>query len=1058
MHVVCPHCRGAVELTGPTLPPDVLCPGCGSGFRLAEGSTGPWTMPDGRRVLGRFELLEPVGAGAFGTVFKAHDRELDRLVAVKLPRAGSLAGPEHLDRFLREARSAARLRHPSIVPVHEVGQADGLPFLVSEFVRGMTLADFLSGRRPGPRDAARLAAALADALQYAHEQGVVHRDVKPSNVMLDEQGAPHLTDFGLARRDAGEVTVTLEGQVLGTPAYMSPEQASGQGHRVDGRTDVYSLGAVLYQLLTGEPPFRGNTRMLLHQVLHDEPRPPRSLNDHVPRDLETVCLKCLQKDPRRHYASARALADDLHAFLDGRPVQARPTGRLERLWRRCRRNPAVAGLSAALLLSLALGFAGVVWKWRDAERALTEADRQRRLAEGHLQDARDQRAKAEENFREARGAVDEYFTAVSENRLLKGPQPGLQPLRKELLQKALAYYQRFAEGRRDDPALHAVLAGTYRRMGRITEEIGSPKEARGLLQKAIDLDEAQLRKRPNDPVVRRGLAEAHRWLADVEHRTSRTAESLRNYERALALYADLLKESPGSRDLKLEQSRTYNGLGLLLAVLHRPDEALRAYERGLALAQEAARGKPGDVELRRGTAAIYHNMGTVYEDLLQRHDEALRWFRKALAIDGQLVRENPADLIAQRHLANHHHSIAVAHSEKGEFDESLAAAERALAIYSHLARDNPAVSQFRSDVADTYRAIGRLHRLRDEPAKALGALHKALELQEKVARDHPEEFEYRRVLGLTCNSAGVFHVTAGRYEAALGLFRGAVAVQEKLVRDHPDSVRFLRHLAIFHTNVGRALIALGRHAEAEQSLRRSGTISAQIVRDRKADAESTQNGDEVKRLLDVAKEERARCARRLGEIEGAIDQERRQSGADPKGTAPRLRLARLHGARALLQRRLGKLPEALASSRAAVGLLEKAVKAEPTDDALRRELGEACEALGRLEADAGQPAAALRTLRQALSVLPKRPDGDAKEDYREACLWGACGLLVGADKKTLSAEERAEQLRCAARASAALRRAVTAGYRDAARVRGDPDLALLREREDFQTLLSEMER
>src|SRR5437868_7324933 len=238
MHILCPHCRNPIEVVDVKARGEIACPSCGSSFHLDSQSTAGWQRGAGQK-LGKYELLDTVGHGAFGTVYKARDPELDRVVAVKVPRAGNLAGPHELDRFLREARSVAQLRHPSIVAVHEVGQYDGLPYLVSDFVQGVTLADLLSARRPGFREAAELVAAVADALQYAHEQGVVHRDVKPSNIMIDEAGRPHLMDFGMAKRDAGDVTLTLDGQVLGTPAYMSPEQAGGEGHRVDGRSDLY---------------------------------------------------------------------------------------------------------------------------------------------------------------------------------------------------------------------------------------------------------------------------------------------------------------------------------------------------------------------------------------------------------------------------------------------------------------------------------------------------------------------------------------------------------------------------------------------------------------------------------------------------------------------------------------------------------------------------------------------------------------------------------------------------------------------------------------------------
>jgi serine/threonine protein kinase len=340
--------RRAADDEAPAEPP---VPG-----ELLAAARSSCRAPHGPRRIGKFELLEELGLGAFGQVFRARDTELGRTVAIKLLRAGRLASREDLDRFMREARSAARLQHPGLVALFETGETDeGMVYLVEEFVQGETLTARLKAGRLGFRQAAELTAAVADALDYAHRHGVIHRDVKPSNIQLDAEGRPHLMDFGLAKQETDESSMTLDGQVLGTPAYVSPEQARGESRRVDGRTDVYSLGVVLYELLTGERPFRGNRQMLLLQVLHDEPRPPRQLNHKAPRDLETICLKAMSKAPARRYATAQELADDLRRYLRGESIRARPVGRLGRLGRWCRNNPVAAGLLLAVSLSSAFG-------------------------------------------------------------------------------------------------------------------------------------------------------------------------------------------------------------------------------------------------------------------------------------------------------------------------------------------------------------------------------------------------------------------------------------------------------------------------------------------------------------------------------------------------------------------------------------------------------------------------------------------------------------------------------------------------------------------------------
>jgi hypothetical protein len=330
------------------------------------GNTGAAAGPapaTAGRSLGDYELIEVVGRGGMGVVYKATQKGLKRTVALKMILAGEHAGPEELSRFQREAEAVARLRHANVVQIHEVGECDGRPFLSLEFLEGGSLQKKLDGTPLAQREAAGLVGALARAMDAAHRAGVVHRDLKPANVLLAADGTPKITDFGLAKRLDEAAGQTQSGAILGTPSYMAPEQAEGKVHEVGPAADVYALGAILYECLTGRPPFKGATPLdTMALVVGEEPVPPRLLNPKAGRDLETVCLKCLEKDPQRRYASAGELADDLGRVLAGRPILARPVGPVERLWRWCRRHPGsataagVAVLALLVVLGVVLGF------------------------------------------------------------------------------------------------------------------------------------------------------------------------------------------------------------------------------------------------------------------------------------------------------------------------------------------------------------------------------------------------------------------------------------------------------------------------------------------------------------------------------------------------------------------------------------------------------------------------------------------------------------------------------------------------------------------------------
>jgi TolB-like protein/tRNA A-37 threonylcarbamoyl transferase component Bud32 len=364
-------CTGCVLEAALGMGPDAVAgdadPGCANKPSPLDENAAPKNKKSARAAellgeLGDYELLEEIGRGGQGVVFRARQKSLNRIIALKVIRLGQWASKVHLKRFRLEAEAAARLEHPGIVPIHEVGERDGSCYFSMKFIEGGQLDEVVRRTPMSIRQAADLIAKVARTVHYAHGHGILHRDIKPGNILLDAKGEPHLTDFGLARLVESESSVTQTLDVLGTPSYMAPEQAVGNNAAVSSATDVYGLGAVLYQLLTGQPPFAGGTTYETIKLLEDtEPRPPRLLNPKIDRDLSTICLKCLEKDPKRRYSSALALAEDLERWLKHEPIAARRVGPLVRGKKWVRRNPSMAFM-AAMLLALAVPLGVMVWK------------------------------------------------------------------------------------------------------------------------------------------------------------------------------------------------------------------------------------------------------------------------------------------------------------------------------------------------------------------------------------------------------------------------------------------------------------------------------------------------------------------------------------------------------------------------------------------------------------------------------------------------------------------------------------------------------------------------
>ena len=423
-------------------------------------------------AIGRYKLMKRIGEGAFGFVYRSFDPRLKREVAIKVPRSRQFLTPEETERFLRESRNAAHLNHPGIVKVYDTGFQNGVPFLVSELVEGIPLSKW-SDEKEVPFDvSAKLVKRIAEAIHHAHQAGVIHRDLKPANIMICQQSnelQPLVMDFGLARQHQTDTTVTLEGQMVGTPAFVSPEQAKGDLTQVGPKSDIYSLGVVLFQLVSGELPFRGNIQMLIQQVIHDDPPSPSRFRNRIPRDLETICLKAIHREPEGRYASALELSEDLNRWLEGMPIKARRVGAAGKLVRWIRRRPAVASLLLALILSVSAGFTGIMWQWREAEVARIDSESARLASEADLKDALE--------------SVDKVLGHLGSDTLADIPQA--KQLRADVLKDALSFFQRFRQRNPDDPRVAMQVGKAHFQVARIQTALGQYDEADSAYRAAI---------------------------------------------------------------------------------------------------------------------------------------------------------------------------------------------------------------------------------------------------------------------------------------------------------------------------------------------------------------------------------------------------------------------------------------------------------------------------------------------------------------------------------------------------------------------------------------------
>jgi tetratricopeptide (TPR) repeat protein len=719
--------------------------------------------------------------------------------------AGQLASAEDVLRFYTEAEAAAQLDHPGIVRIYEVGQRDGQHFFSMSYVAGGSLAASVKDGPLPPREAAALVRMVAEAVAYAHGRGIIHRDLKPANILLDEGGRPQVTDFGLAKRLEADNQLTSTGQVMGTPSYMPPEQAQGRVQEVGPASDVYALGAVLYSLLTGRPPFQAASVVdTLRQVLEQEPVAPRLLNPGVDRDLETICLKCLEKQAGKRYASAQALAEDLRRHAAGEPIVARPVGSAGRLWRWCRRNPRTAAAAAAVTLLLLLVSVGSTWAALAIRQERNQKEAERQAAVAAREEADGARKLAQQNetlaAEQADLALETVNTLIFEVQRRLSKDPGLQPLKRQLLRTALDGLQRVASRAGGQSRIRWSMEDALARMGELSLQFGNSEEAYGYFQRRYEMTRADLDAEPGNARLTERVAMACVNLAEVSMSVRRDMKkALSLYQEAVELRtrvaqirSDVLRRQndrllPSQRMwpfyIKLNLSESWTRVGLTHYFLGESAQAERPILKSLALREELVTG------LLAGEAAWTLSATPTGSATLLSVAASVPWLSELASEQVQ-------------NLARNYHLIGEIYFRLRNPEKSLVYYARCAAIREAALAAHPEDYRLRGDLGQFYEYYGTVHLCLGDPHQALPLYDRSLQLLREVAAADPS-VEYRRNLAAALYSRGT---AARRMNDAAGAdecFRECLRIRDELAAKDPGNDRARMDLILVLPHCGK---------------------------------------------------------------------------------------------------------------------------------------------------------------------------------------------------------------------------------------------------------------
>ena len=880
--------------------------------------------------IGRYKLLQQIGEGGCGVVYMAEQEEpVRRRVALKVIKLG-MDTKSVIARFEAERQALALMDHPNIAKVLDGGATQtGRPYFVMELVRGIKITDYCDQNNLPTEERLKLFTQVCQAIQHAHQKGIIHRDIKPSNILVTisdpgSPGCPKVIDFGIAKATTGQrltdMTVfTAFEQFIGTPAYMSPEQAMMTSLDIDTRTDIYALGVLLYELLTGRTPFdarelmAGGLDAMRRIILEQEPaRPstrlstllaadltavashrhsePARLGTLLRGDLDWIVMKALEKDRTRRYETANGLAADIQRHLDNEPVVARPPSTGYRFQKMVRRNKLAFAAASAVTTALVLGMVVSTWQAIRATRAehLTESARvaevaqrklaetartaeadQRKAAEASQSNAEKHRGLAEANFQKARATVDEYFTTISETTLLEAP--GLQPLRKRLLESALSYYQDFLEQARDNPELQADLAAAHLRLSVIYVSLDRSDDAAAAMLRGLELVEPLIQKRPGDAALPRRLAGFFRVSGDFYDKTRLPADPLKvinTLQRAAGIWEQFTRDNPTVLEFQGDLAGIYLLLGVMFqqgndydrslahalqsrAILeklvrarpataayqdllisgydistdglkrkHQPQEGERLRRQAVSYFENLAREFPAELNVRRSQARVCLQLGNALKNTQRAEAEVI--YRQALGLMENLVAESPANAHYRRELYESYNHMTGLLRDAGRNEEADALASKALPINEQLVLEFPGSPDYRLDLGKRYRGLARQKMKESQPSEAEAMYRRALAIHEKLVADFPDQSRYMTELA-NCRQQliGFLRATGDAQDRIEKLHRQDIAHHENWTTNSPNIQVFWQQLARSHNTLGIFLRNEGRKQESEVECRKA---------------------------------------------------------------------------------------------------------------------------------------------------------------------------------------------------------------------------------------------